>query len=95
LTLEGKYFGKVLPKVYFEYRVAGQTKMLPCTVLKTLDFPDASGKPSASITDPATGTSRLHLLLPKTFSKEWLPGKHQLVIDSGSGLAAIEVDTAH
>ncbi len=92
LTIEGKYFGKVLPKVYFEYTDAGQTKMLPCTVLKTYDFPDASGTPAAIFTDHATGASRLHLRLPKKLPKQWFPGKLTLVLDSGSGLAAIEVE---
>ncbi|MEN9359443.1 MAG: hypothetical protein RL095_978, partial [Verrucomicrobiota bacterium] len=88
LTLEGRYFGKTLPKVWIETQVGGQTRMLPCTVLKTLDFPDAAGKSAASVTDPTTGASRLHLLLPKGLA----PGKHTLVLDNGAALATVEIE---
>jgi formylglycine-generating enzyme required for sulfatase activity len=90
ITITGRWFGTKKPKVWFEYLNAkDQVKRLNCKVEKP-DGEDgrvnAKGKPVYM--NPADGTSKVVVQVPKLPKGVALKDLSHVVLDSGSGLAA-------
>lgn len=101
VELLGKMFGKAIPMVWMEYPVYendGVTfkgiRQLSLKVDKNflnVNGLDAKGKPTAMNID--SGLSRITVIIPDKWPKDWQPGQHNIVIDNKVCRATIEFHT--
>jgi len=87
LTIKGKYFGNVAPKVSLEYETDNEKyKYIKLKVLKEAHYPDEKGNPNRSYMNIETGESLIKVVVP---TKKIQPGEtYPLIINNKIGVAA-------
>ncbi len=102
IYVEGVFFGKNSPKVWLEYPAYekdGTTvkaiKTLNVKVLKPYVYVNYKNQAGKSCMDICSGLSRVGIIMPKKWPKNWNHGiPHNIVIDNKVGRATIEFKTA-
>lgn len=87
--ISGGLFGTAAPKVWLEYPdKSGSIKKLQIKLdKKYCRYSKLGTDKKNSCMDPMTGESKMKAYMPKSFKKGWMPGRHNIVVDNGAGLA--------
>lgn len=95
IIVNGKYFGKKLPKCSIEYTdIKGNIKNARLKVLKVLEYDDSKGKVDKSCMNVTTGVSAIQVQMPKKWWTDWgTNASYLLILDNKMGIATIDVPT--
>ncbi len=84
MQIDGKYFGKAIPRLYFEYRTGSNGYGWKRARLEPLPlYPDAFGKPFSSVSSPTTGEAAIYARYPEFEADETPTGWLIVVGETG------------